>query len=172
MEDIDQWLRAREAIFFSRMGLEFISEFDEAGLDPDDWDHWYQCTGPDEATTEMHQRRFLDSINDLAGRLHEQVQAISAARAEAEQAISRKELEACVRTLEPLMPRLHEAGLLLPPKVVRVSANMIVLARLEERVGIPDAERTFRWAAWSIERGHIVCAVDLADGRPSCWSVW
>ncbi|MEI7658790.1 MAG: hypothetical protein WCK33_12070 [Phycisphaerae bacterium] len=172
MEDIDQWLRAREAIFFTRMGLEFLLEFDEAGLDPDDWDHWYQCTGPNEATTDMHQRRFLDSINELAGDLHERVQVISGERAEAEQVISRRELGACMQTLERFVPRLQEAGLLLPPKVVRVSANMIVLARLEERVGIPDAERLFRWAAWTIERGHIVCAVDITEGRPLCWSVW
>ena len=177
MDDIDHWLRARESVFFSRLGAQFFDDFSDAGLDCDDWRNWFPASGPEEVILAVHQRSFVNLVDDLASALQERVRRKSPAMADAEQAICRQELGACVRVLERCVPRLEAAGLVKNwaawnAKLARISANLIVLSRLEERTGVPDTDRVFRWLGWTVERGHVVCGAQIIDGRLANWTIW
>jgi hypothetical protein len=177
MDEIEHWLEAREASFFSRLGCDFLDEFEQVGLESDAFDGWFQYRYPEDVIEQAHRREFLDSVNEVAEAQWERVRAISAQKAEVEEAVCRRELSACARTLERCTPRLEAAGLVenwsaWNAKLVRVSANIIAFSRLEERVGIPEEERTFQWLGWTIERGHVICGVERIGERIVSWSVW
>jgi hypothetical protein len=177
MDHIDQWLVAAEPLFFTRVGEDLMEDFSECGLDRDVFSDWYQYRVPGDAIEEAHRRQFLETMNEVVELLLERVRAISVDRAEAEQAVCRRELAACMRRLEQCIPRLEAEGLVenwaaWNTKLVRVAANIVVFARLEERVGIPDGERIFRWLGWIIERGHVICGVRRKRDQGLCWMVW
>ena len=177
MDDIDQWLVAAEPVFFTRLGKDLSEDSIEVGYDSDVFKCWYQHGSAEDAIEEANRRQFHECMNEVAEQLLERVRAISIDRAEAEQTVCRRELAACVRTLEQCIPRLEAAGLVenwaaWNAKLVRVAANIIVFARLEERVGIPEDERTFRWLGWIIELGHVICGVRRTANQEMCWILW